>query len=85
MNSSLAEFTLQTLHKRLLKNLPDYILLGEPLPSPLSKAAGQFRFQLMLRSESPRSMSQYIKSIIVDLAIPDEVYLAIDVDPLYLS
>ena len=84
-NSSLAEFTLQTLHKRLLKNLPDYILLGEPLPSPLSKAAGQFRFQLMLRSESPRSMSQYIKSIIVDLAIPDEVYLAIDVDPLYLS
>ena len=84
-NSSLAEFTLQTLHKRLQKNLPDYILLGEPLPSPLSKAAGQFRFQLMLRSESPRSMSQYIKSIIVDLAIPDEVYLAIDVDPLYLS
>ena len=84
-NSSLAEFTLQTLHKRLLKKLPDYILLGEPLPSPLSKAAGQFRFQLMLRSESPRSMSQYIKSIIVDLAIPDEVYLAIDVDPLYLS
>ena len=84
-NSSLAEFTLQTLHKRLQKNLPDHILLGEPLPSPLSKAAGQFRFQLMLRSESPRSMSQYIKSIIVDLAIPDEVYLAIDVDPLYLS
>ena len=84
-NSSLAEFTLQTLHKRLLKNLPDHILLGEPLPSPLSKAAGQFRFQLMLRSESPRSMSQYIKSIIADLAIPDEVYLAIDVDPLYLS
>ena len=84
-NSSLAEFTLQTLHKRLLKNLPDHILLGEPLPSPLSKAAGQFRFQLMLRSESPRLMSQYIKSIIADLAIPDEVYLAIDVDPLYLS
>ena len=84
-NSSLAEFTLQTLHKRLLKNLPDHIILGEPLPSPLSKAAGQFRFQLMLRSESPRSMSQYIKSIIADLAIPDEVYLAIDVDPLYLS
>ena len=84
-NASLAEFTLQTLHKRLLKKLPDHILLGEPLPSPLSKAAGQFRFQLMLRSESPRSMSQYIKSIIVDLAIPDEVYLAIDVDPLYLS
>ena len=84
-NSSLAEFTLQTLHKKLLKNSPDHIILGEPLPSPLSKAAGQFRFQLMLRSESPRSMSQYIKSIIVDLAIPDEVYLAIDVDPLYLS
>ena len=84
-NSSLAEFTLQTLHKRLQKNSPDHIILGEPLPSPLSKAAGQFRFQLMLRSESPRSMSQYIKSIIADLAIPDEVYLAIDVDPLYLS
>ena len=84
-NSSLAEFTLQTLHKRLLKNLPTNIILGEPLPSPLSKASGQFRFQLMLRAVNPRSVNEYIKSIIEGLAIPDEVYLAIDVDPLYLS
>ena len=84
-NSGLAEFTLATLHKRLLKELPDQILMGDPLPSPLAKAAGQFRFQLMLRSAHPRLMSKYIKSVIKGLTIPEEVYLAIDVDPIYLS
>tara|TARA_B000000565_G_scaffold194062_1_gene148450 strand:- start:231 stop:350 length:120 start_codon:yes stop_codon:yes gene_type:complete len=39
----------------------------------------------MLRAVNPRSVNEYIKSIIEGLAIPDEVYLAIDVDPLYLS
>ena len=84
-NSGLAEFTLETLHKRLFKKLPSQILMGDPLPSPLAKAAGQFRFQLMLRSAHPRFMSKYIRSVIKGLTIPEEVYLAIDVDPIYLS
>ena len=84
-NSGLAEFTLATLYKRLLKELPDQILMGDPLPSPLAKAAGQFRFQLMLRSAHPRLMSKYIKSVIKGLTNPEEFYIAIDVHPIYLT
>ena len=48
----LAEFTLETLHRRLKEDLPKSILLGDPLPSPLVRSHGQFRFQLMRRVAS---------------------------------
>jgi primosomal protein N' len=81
----MAEFTLQTLHKKLLKQLPKTIIMGEPLESPLAKAADQFRFQVMLRSPNPRAMTNYVRSIMDELTVPDEVVTAVDVDPLFLS
>jgi primosomal protein N' (replication factor Y) len=80
-----AEFTLETIHKRLLAELPATMLLGEPVESPLSKAAGQFRFQLMLRASSARLLTRYLSSIMEKLTFPDDVRVTIDVDPLYLS
>ncbi|MDA7872088.1 primosomal protein N', partial [Akkermansiaceae bacterium] len=41
-----AEFTLQTLHRKLAEDLPDQVILGDPIPSPLTKSHSQFRFQL---------------------------------------
>ena len=81
----MAEFTLQTLHRKLGKELPKEIIMGEPLESPLAKAAGQFRFQVMLRSPNPRLMTNYVRSITDKLTVPDEVAMAVDVDPLFLS
>ena len=80
-----AEFTLETIHKRLLAELPATMLLGEPVESPLSKAADQFRFQLMLRASSARLLTRYLSSIMEKLTFPDDVRVTIDVDPLYLS
>ena len=80
-----AEFTLETIHKRLLGGLPDGMLLGEPVESPLSKAAGQFRFQLMLRAASARLLTRYLSSILEKLTFPGDVHVTIDVDPLFLS
>jgi len=84
-HARMAEFTLQTLHKKLLKQLPKTIIMGEPLESPLAKAADQFRFQVMLRSPNPRAMTNYVRSIMDELTVPDEVVTAVDVDPLFLS
>ena len=80
-----AEFSLETLHKRLAADLPDNITMGEPAVAPLARAAGQFRFQLMLRSKRTRDMLNHVRDIMKSMTLPDDVTLVIDVDPFYLS
>ena len=77
-----AEFTLENIHKRLKKNLPPHIELGEPLPSPLTKAHGQFRYQLMLKSTSARELSRYIRDILKQTPPPEDVNIIFDMDAL---
>ncbi len=80
-----AEFTLETLHKRLQANLPESIQTGEPATAPLARAAGQFRFQLMLRAPRTRTITDHLDKVMKAFTLPDDVHIAIDVDPLYLA
>lgn len=75
-----AEFTLQTLHRRLSENLPKEILLGEPLPSPLVRSHGQFRFQLMLRAVNPRTLARHVHQVLAKNPLPDDVTVVFDMD-----
>jgi primosomal protein N' (replication factor Y) len=84
-NERMAEFTLETLHKRLAKKLPDTILLGNPAPSPLVKAADQYRFQVMLRARSAPTVTRYLDEVMKKLTFPEEVFVVVDVDPMYLG
>jgi primosomal protein N' (replication factor Y) len=80
-----AEFTLQTLHLRLQENLPAGVLMGDPLPSPLIKAHGQFRFQLMLRSPRARPLTRHVQSVLARTSLPDDVTVVFDMDALNFS
>lgn len=80
-----AEFTLENLHKRLKKDLPPQIELGEPMPSPLTRAHGQFRYHLMLKSTSARALHQHVKSILAATPPPDDVTIIFDMDALGFS
>jgi primosomal protein N' (replication factor Y) (superfamily II helicase) len=84
-NERMAEFTLETLHKRLQKDLPPNILLGNPAPSPLVKAADQYRFQLMMRAKSAPTVTRYLNTIMEKMTFPEEVFVVIDVDPMYMG
>ncbi|MDA0812963.1 MAG: primosomal protein N', partial [Verrucomicrobia bacterium] len=84
-NERMAEFTLETLHKRLQKDLPSTILLGNPAPSPLVKAADQYRFQLMMRAKSASTVTRYLNTIMEKMTFPEEVFVVIDVDPMYMG
>ena len=84
-NERMAEFTLETLHKRLEKSLPKNIVLGNPAPSPLVKAADQYRFQLMLRAKSAPTITRYLDTIMAKMTFPDDIYVVIDVDPMYMG
>lgn len=77
-----AEFTLENLHKRLQKDLPAQIELGEPMPSPLTRAHGQFRYHLMLKSTSARALHQHVKRILAATPPPDDVTIIFDMDAL---
>ena len=80
-----AEFTLQTLHLRLQENLPAGVLLGDPLPSPLVKAHGQFRFQLMLRSPRARPLTRHVQAVLARTTLPEDVTVVFDMDAINFS
>lgn len=77
-----AEFTLETLHRRLKEDLPKGIELGEPLPSPLVKAHGQFRFQLMLRGPKARALTRHVQQVLAKTTLPEDVTVVFDMDAL---
>jgi primosomal protein N' (replication factor Y) len=75
-----AEFSAQTLAKRLGEALPSGVIMGEPAPAPLEKSHGQFRFHLMLRSKAIQRLSRYVRQVLEKLTFPEEVIVTVDVD-----
>ncbi len=80
-----AEFTLQTLHLRLLENLPSGMAVGEVLPSPLLRAHGQHRFQIILRAPQARSLTRHVQAVLARTSLPDDVTVIFDMDALSFS
>jgi len=80
-----AEFTLQTLRLRLLENLPPGITLGEVLPSPLLRAHGQHRFQIILRSPNARPLTRHVQAVLARTSLPEDVTVIFDMDALSFS
>ncbi len=84
-NDALTEFTLKSIATRLRQDLPEHTLMGDPVPSPLARAHGQFRFQLLLRSEKIRALARRIHDVISGMTFPSEVIVTWDVDPMQLT
>ncbi len=80
-----AQFTLETLHRRLKENAPPSVTLGEPLPSPLVRSHGQFRYQLMLRSPRAKALTELIQRVLKATPTPDDVHIIIDIDAYDMS
>jgi len=81
----LAEFTTQTLVRKLKEVIPSGVTVGEAMPAPLEKAKGYFRFQTVLRGPSIRPMSRVVQSTLAALNWAEDVYIAVDVDPMQLT
>jgi len=75
-----AEFTLQTLHRRLLENAPPHLVIGDPVPSPLVKSHSQFRFQITLRGPAARPLSRHVQQVLEKTPLPDDVIVVFDMD-----
>lgn len=61
----------------------DLIIAG-PAPAPLLKAETFYRYQIMLRTRAMTKLSQALAQLTAGLALPEEVTLAVDIDPVDL-
>jgi primosomal protein N' (replication factor Y) (superfamily II helicase) len=80
-----AEFTLQTLHRKLLKSLPTGMQISEPLPAPLTKSHDQFRFQITVRSQQARVLTNHVQRVLIDTTLPEDVIATFDMDAINFS
>jgi len=61
----------------------DLIIAG-PAPAPLLKAETYYRYQIMLRTRSMSKLSHALAKMVAGLTLPDEVTMAVDIDPVNL-
>ena len=61
----------------------DLIIAG-PAPAPLARAESNYRYQIMLRTRQMSKLSRCLGTLNDALALPDDVSLTIDIDPVNL-
>ena len=76
-----AEFTAETIHRRLSEKLDQGVTLHPVVPAPIERSKGYYRYQILLRTKSIRRLSKSVRSIIERLTFPDDVHVSVDVDP----
>jgi primosomal protein N' (replication factor Y) len=79
-----ASFSAETLARRLRETLPEEFALGAPAPAPLEKLQGQYRFHILLRGTAIMRLSRLIRGTLDKLPFPEDVAVAVDIDPYQL-
>jgi primosomal protein N' (replication factor Y) len=60
-------------------------ITSDAYPAPLSKAKGDFRYQIILRASATRLMTQPLNAVLKKMEIPKDVTLSIDVDAMNMG
>ena len=76
----LAQFSIATLYKHLRAALPPTVEITEPMPAPIAKAYGQFRFQCVIKSVSSRLVADTCAREITNLRHGEEITISLDID-----
>ncbi|HEX4667096.1 MAG TPA: primosomal protein N' [Chthoniobacterales bacterium] len=79
-----AGFSAETLARRLGEALPGKYTLSAPAPAPLEKLQGHYRFHILLRGAGIVRLSRLIRETLDQLPFPEDVFVAVDVDPYQL-
>jgi primosomal protein N' (replication factor Y) len=67
------------------KNLFSDLIIAGPAPAPLLRAETYYRYQIMLRTRAMSALSRELARLIQSLVLPEDVTLAVDIDPVNLS
>jgi primosomal protein N' (replication factor Y) (superfamily II helicase) len=61
------------------------LIMAGPAPAPLLRAETYYRHQIMLRAPRMRALSQRLAGVAQGLALPEDVTLSVDIDPVNLA
>ena len=70
--------------EKALATIKDLVIAG-PAPAPLARAESNFRYQMMLRARQMTPVSRLLAGMIQKLTLPEDVSLAVDIDPVDMS
>ena len=68
--------------KQLQPQLDARVILTGPMPAPLARAKGLFRFQILLRAPLTKQMTDPLRRVLADFKWPGDIECTIDVDAL---
>jgi primosomal protein N' len=66
------------------RGITDLVISG-PAPAPLVRAENLYRYHILLRTRVMSRLSHLLAQLTTDLALPDDVTLAVDIDPVDLG
>jgi primosomal protein N' (replication factor Y) len=79
-----SKLSAETLVRRLKESLGNEFTIGDAAPAPLEKLQGQFRFHILLRGDAIMRLSRLLRETLDKLPFPEDVAVAVDVDPYQL-
>ena len=67
--------------KKLREMAPASIEVSEAAPAPLERSHGQYRYHVVLKSQSGAELGRLAKDLMGSLKLPEDVVMTLDVDP----
>ena len=82
-NEEKVKFSADHLKRELDKRLADFkeLIVAGPAPAPLVRAETYYRYQIMLRVPRMTPLSRRLADLVQSLALPEDVSLVVDIDP----
>jgi primosomal protein N' (replication factor Y) len=68
-----------------IRHWPLDLIIAGPAPAPLLRAETFYRYQIMLRTRAMSALSRELARIMQSLVLPEDVTLAVDIDPVNLG
>jgi primosomal protein N' (replication factor Y) len=86
-NEDKVKFSAEYLKRELEKVLGEFkdLIFSGPAPAPLLKAESFYRYQIMLRTRSMSKLSLTLAKTMTLPALPEDVTLSVDIDPVNLG
>ena len=85
INEAVVINCINNFYNELSKITPKDVKILKPLPSPILKVKGLFRYQILLSSKYTAKITNPIKYILRHAKFPKEIKITVDVDALTLS
>jgi primosomal protein N' (replication factor Y) (superfamily II helicase) len=84
VNENEVRYASELYARKLQNEAPESVLVADATPAPLAKAKDIYRYQIILRARSIRTIHELYRALAKDLAIPKTVMLTLDVDAIDL-